>query len=112
MESIITSIVPLIPSAAIPLVVCVIFYIYIQSKRKETKAERDADSNGIHDEILKMKFDIQALKDDRTLAHTVQADLQQQVNELTTAVATLSVSVQNFSEAVKELRADIKDLRK
>lgn len=112
MEAILSTIIPLMPSAAIPLVVCVIFYIYIQSKRKSTKAERDADSADIHDAILKMQFDISTLKDDRALARTVQDDIQKQINQLTTAVAKLSISVQNFSDAVKDLRDDIKELRK
>lgn len=111
MESLAT-VLPFIPQAAIPLVICVCFYLFIQSKRKETKIERDKDSQEIHDDIIKLKFEVQALKDDKVLVHTVQSDLQEQVNQLTTAVAKLSVSVEQFSEAVKELREDIKDMRK
>lgn len=107
-----TTVLPFIPQAAIPLVICVCFYLFIQSKRKETKNERDKDSQEIHDDIIKLKFEVQALKDDKVLVHTVQTDLQEQVNQLTTAVAKLSVSVEQFSEAVKELREDIKDMRK
>lgn len=111
MEALAT-VLPFIPQAAIPLVICVCFYLFIQSKRKETKNERDKDSQEIHDDIIKLKFEVQALKDDKVLVHTVQTDLQEQVNQLTTAVAKLSVSVEQFSEAVKELREDIKDMRK
>lgn len=111
MESI-AAVLPFIPQAAIPLVICVCFYLFIQSKRKETKNERDKDSQEIHDDLIKLKFEVQALKDDKVLVHTVQTDLQEQVNQLTTAVAKLSVSVEQFSEAVKELREDIKDMRK
>lgn len=101
-----------VPQTAIPLVVCVCFYIFIQAKRKETKAERDKDSMEIHDSILKMQFELQSLKDDKVLVHTVQSDLQEQVNQLTTAVAKLSVSVEQFSQAVTELRNDIREMRK
>lgn len=112
MESIITLVLPYIAPSALPLIIVILGITYIQSKRKETKNERDKDSQNLHDDILKLKFDVQALKDDKVLVHTVQTDLQEQVNQLTTAVAKLSVSVEQFSEAVKELREDIKDMRK
>lgn len=101
-----------VPQTAIPLVVCVCFYLKLQAKRKETKSERDKDSQELHDKLLKHDFEIQSLKDDKVLVHTVQSDLQEQVNQLTTAVAKLSVSVEQFSQAVTELRNDIRQMRK
>lgn len=112
MAEIISLILPYIAPSALPLVVVILGIVYVQSKRKETKNERDKDSQEIHDDLIKLKFEVQALKDDKVLVHTVQTDLQEQVNQLTTAVAKLSVSVEQFSEAVKELREDIKDMRK
>lgn len=111
MEALATVLVPFIPQAAIPLVICVCFCIYIQAKRKETKSERDQDSQAIHDKILKHEFEISNLKGDLSLQHNVNDDLNKQIVELSKAVAQFSVAVDTLTQAVAELKQDIRDMR-
>ena len=52
-------IIQLIPSGALPIVVCICFYFYIQSKRKETAQKRDTDYENLDKRIslLELKVD-------------------------------------------------------
>lgn len=111
MESLLTVILPYIAPGALPLIIVILGVVYIQSKRKETKLERDKDSQNIHDDILKLQFDVCRIKDDLSHTNVVQEDLQKQISVLSDATAKLSVSVEHFSECVKELREELKELR-
>lgn len=82
------------PAEAIPLVIVILglFWIHrktenIERARKTTKAERDKDSQEVHDDILKLKFDIASMKGVVDLHRETLQDLQKQVaivvNELT-----------------------------
>ena len=98
-------------SALLGLISALVAYLKIRSERKASAKTRDDDSLKIHDELLKHSFELQALKDDRVLVHQTQDDLQKQISALSESVAKLSVSVEHFSKAVDELRADIRDMR-
>ena len=104
MTEIIGIILPYIPNAALPIVICFCFYMYIQGKRKTTKQERDDDSRNIHDTLLKHDFTIGQLKDSQSLIATVQEDIRAELGILNTNVAKLGVVVENLSETVKEMR--------
>lgn len=110
MESL-AAVLPFIPQAAIPLVICVCFYLWIQSKRKETKIERDKDSQEIHDKLLKHDFEITNLKGEFAHQKNINDDLSKQIIELSKAVSSFTNSVDTLKEIVKELKADIKDMR-
>lgn len=101
-----------VPQAAIPLVVCVCFYISIQAKRKETKAERDKDSQELHDKLLRHDFEITNLKGEFAQQRNVNEDLNKQIVELSKAVAQFSVAVETLTQAVAELKQDIREMRK
>ena len=66
MTELITAIVPYIPPAAFPTVVVVLglFYIYrkIGNERKDTKIERDKDSENIKAEIAVLKSELEQIK--------------------------------------------------
>ena len=66
MTELITAIVPYISPAAFPTVVVVLglFYIYrkIGNERKDTKIERDKDSENIKAEIAVLKNELENLK--------------------------------------------------
>lgn len=109
---VLATLLPFVPQAAIPLVICVCFYINIQSKRKETKTERDKDSQDLHDKILKHEFQISRLKDDLVQQKNINDDLTKQIIELSKAVSSFATSVDNLKEIVNELKADIKEMRK
>lgn len=104
--------VPYIPQAAIPLVVCICFYFYIQSKRKVTKVERDKDSQEIHDKILRHDFEIANLKGEFTQQKNINEDLSKQIIELSRAVTAFASSVDSLKEIVKDLKDDVKELRR
>ena len=106
-----TSLLPFIPQAAIPLVICVCFTIWIQSKRKETKNERDRDSQELHDSVLKLQFEVANIKGEQVQQRNVNNDLNAQIVELSKAVACFSTAVDNLVKTVDELKEEVRDMR-
>lgn len=76
----------------------------VKADRRTTKSERDADSEKLHDTILKHGFAIQQLKDNQALTATVVDDLRDQCATLNTNLVKLDTNVANLTEAIKELR--------
>lgn len=82
MTELITAIVPYISPAAFPTVVVVLglFYIYrkIGNERKDTKIERDKDSENIKAEIAVLKSELEQIKalDLSTKLAAIQTDIQ------------------------------------
>jgi preprotein translocase subunit YajC len=54
-------IIPFIPSGAVPLVICICFYFYIQSKRKETAQKRDAAHDDLDKRISLLELKVSKL---------------------------------------------------
>lgn len=69
-----------------------------------TKETRDADSQELHDKVLKLEFATQQLKDNQTLTAQVVDDLRDTCAALNTSVAKLDLNIANLTDAVKELR--------
>lgn len=71
MESVITSIIAAIPSAALPIVVCVLglgfLYFKIQSQRKVTKTERDTAHEDMDKRLTLVEHDVQFMKEQNSL---------------------------------------------
>ena len=76
----------------------------VKASRNETKLARDADSQDLHDKVLKHGFQIQQLKDQQALTATVVDDLRDTCNTLNTNIVKLDVNVGNLAEAIKELK--------
>lgn len=76
----------------------------IRNERMATKAERDDDSQQIHDTLLKHDFAITQLKDNQALTSTVVDDLRDTCAQLNTSIAKLDIGVANLTDAVKELK--------
>lgn len=76
----------------------------IKRDRLETKSVRDADSQTLHDQVLKNTFQIQQLKDSQALTATVVDDLRDQCAALNSNIVKLDTNVTNLAEAIKELR--------
>ena len=82
MTELITAIVPYIEPAAFPTVVVVLglFYIYrkIGNERKDTKIERDKDSENIKAEIAVLKNELEQIKalDLSSKLAAIQTDIQ------------------------------------
>lgn len=89
MESIITTIIPYISPAALPLVVVVVAVVYIQSQRKETGKKRD---------------DFQTLTEYRLkLLETSQSDLKESIKELQDSIISLQLSINTLITEFKNL---------
>lgn len=89
MESIITTIIPYISPAALPLVVVVIAFLYIQSQRKEVGKKRN---------------DFETLTEYRLkLLETSQGDLKDSIKELQDAIIKLQLSINTLITEFKNL---------
>jgi len=111
MESALASLLPTLGGPAIAILIVIFMYLKITSARKETKAERDKDSQEIHDKIIKHDFEIANLKGDFAQQRNVNEDLNKQIVELSKAVAQFSVAVETLTQAVAELKQDIREMR-
>lgn len=76
----------------------------VKADRKSTAEARDADSQKLHDEVIKHGFAIQQLKDNQALTATVVDDLRDQCSALNSNIVKLDVNLANLTEAIKELR--------
>ena len=76
----------------------------IRAERLATKAERDKDSENLHDRMLKAEFALTQLKDNQALQATVVDDLRDQCSTLNTNIVKLDTNVANLTEAIKELK--------
>lgn len=111
MESIISTIAPLIPPAALPLLIVIIAVIWVYYKlqtlnkeRAETKIQRDNDSIRLHDMVQKNTWEINQLKMETSHRDTLIDDLRMQVNELNTNLALVSQKLDTLVEAIKDLK--------
>lgn len=75
-----------------------------KADRIETKAQRDKDSQELHDVVLAHGFRIQQLQDQQALTATVVDDLRDTCNTLNTNIVKLDTNVSNLAEAIKELK--------
>lgn len=103
MTALIVAITSLVANLAI-LVKVVTDKIKLTNDRLATKAERDKDSQDLHDTVLKYGFQIQQLKDQQALTSTVVDDLRDTCATLNTNIVKLDLNVGNLTEAIKELK--------
>ena len=108
-ETIATSLISSISPAALPLVVVVIAAIYfyfkfkgIEQDREVTKVNRDADSQALHDDMLKMKFDITSLQGIVNLHRDKLDSIDKQLTIVNQELVKLNVQVEHLADALKE----------
>lgn len=111
MENIISTIISSLSPSVLPLVAVIlgIFWIYrktsdIKKDRDETKVQRDADSQILHDIVQKNTWEINNLKLENQHRDTILDDLRQQCNELNVNLAVVSQKLDALVEAIKELK--------
>ena len=75
-----------------------------KADRLLTKETRDADSQELHDKVLKLEFTTQQLKDSQQLTAQVVDDLRDQCSTLNTNIVKLDMAVANLTEVIKELK--------
>jgi peptidoglycan hydrolase CwlO-like protein len=76
--------------------------VYLQ--RNSTKADRDKDSQELHDAVLKIQFKLSEL-DGRTVHHAEILDsLSQQINILNNNLSLLTQKLDYLNEYIKEIK--------
>lgn len=98
----------LISPSALPLVVVLLggFWIYrktqnIEQARKITKAERDQDSQKMHDDLLKLQFKVSEL-DGIVVLHRDKLDsIEKQLTSVNVELVKLNVQVEGLVKALE-----------
>lgn len=80
----------------------------IREERSVTKAQRDDDSQEMHDDILKLQFQSQQNKDNIGLLFQQLADSNKQISLLTQQLAQVLVKMDNVINTLEELKEDFK----
>lgn len=78
--------------------------IKLTTDRAETKKVRDADSQELHDKVLKLEFMTTQLKDNQSLNATAIDDLRDQTATLNVNIVKLDMAVAQLTEAIKSLK--------
>lgn len=106
MEQMFNTLVSAIPETALPVVVVVIacFYIYrkIKSERKETKTERDKDSQEIHDKLMKHDFEIANIKGMINLHGNKLEQIERELNCMNSQLSELNGKITILISTIKE----------
>jgi peptidoglycan hydrolase CwlO-like protein len=103
MTALIVAVTSLVANLAI-LVKVVTDKIKLTNDRAATAAQRDKDSQDLHDAVLKHGFQIQQLKDQQALTSTVVDDLRDTCATLNTNIVKLDLNVANLADVIKELK--------
>lgn len=108
-ETLATSLISAISPAALPLVVVVIAAIYfyfkfkgIEQDREVTKVNRDADSQALHDDMLKMKFDITSLQGIVNLHKDKLESIDKQLSLVNQELVKLNIQVEHLANALEK----------
>lgn len=105
MTDMLATLIAAIPTSALPLVVTVLglFYIYrkIDNQRKDTKCERDADSQALHDEILKHSFKLTELQGIVDLHRDKLDSIDKQLGLVNQELVRLNVTVEHLAKSLE-----------
>ena len=98
METLVPQVLPYIGSSALPLLIVVLFYIKIKNDRARTKSERDNDSQKIHDDVLRLQFEMTSMKGVTDLHRETLSDLQKQMQIVVKELVELNCSIKLILE--------------
>ena len=108
-ESVLTTLIASISPAALPLVIVVVAAIYfyfkfkgIEQDREVTKVNRDADSQALHDDMLKMKFDITSLQGIVNLHKDKLESIDKQLSLVNQELVKLNIQVEHLASALEK----------
>ena len=82
--------------------------IKVIADRRATKIDRDADSQRIHDDVQKIKWENSRLKEDLAMTRTTLDDHQLQLTTMTTELAKVATKL----DSALEILHDLKESRK
>lgn len=109
MTEAITSLIAAIPPSALPIVVVIIGIAYLYFKfskmeqdRNTTKVNRDADSQAIHDDILKLKFDVTNLQGIVNLHKDKLESIDKQLGLVNQELVKLNIQVEHLANALEK----------
>lgn len=109
MESIVTTLISSLSPSALPIVVLCLgsLYLYFKFKgiehdRNATKVNRDADSQAIHDDILKLKFDVTNLKGIVNLHKDKLDSIDSQLGLVNQELVKLNIQVEHLANALEK----------
>lgn len=109
MEQIITTLISALSPSALPVVVLCLGGLYLwfrfgrmEKDRQETKVNRDADSQEIHDTLLKQSFDIANLKGIVELHRDRLESIDKQLAIVNQELVKLNLQVEHLADALKE----------
>lgn len=109
MAEAITSLISAIPPSALPIVVVIIGIAYLYFKftkmeqdRNTTKVNRDADSQAIHDDILKLKFDVTNLQGIVNLHKDKLESIDKQLGLVNQELVKLNIQVEHLASALEK----------
>lgn len=109
MAEAITSLIAAIPSGALPIVVVILGLAYlwfkfkgIEQDRNTTKVNRDADSQAIHDDLLKLKFDVTNLQGIVNLHKDKLESIDKQLALVNQELVKLNIQVEHLATALEK----------
>lgn len=109
MEQLITTLISALSPSALPVVVLCLggLYLYFKFKgiehdRNTTKVNRDADSQAIHDDILKLKFDVTNLQGIVNLHKDKLESIDKQLSLVNQELVKLNIQVEHLATALEK----------
>ena len=108
-ESQFISLISSVDPHSLPLVVVIIAiaYLYfkfhkVETDRSETKLQRDTDSQNLHDDVLKLKFDVSNLNGIVDLHKNKLESIEQQLAIVNQELVKLNVQVEHLVSALEQ----------
>ena len=108
MEQIIATIVGALSPSALPVVVLCLGGLYlwfkfgrIEKDRQETKLARDNDSQNLHDDLLKLKFDVANLQGIVNLHKDKLESIDKQLSIVNQELVKLNIQVEHLTKALE-----------
>lgn len=108
-ESQFISLISSVDPHSLPLVVVIIAiaYLYfkfhkVETDRSETKLQRDTDSQNLHDDVLKLKFDVSNLNGVVDLHKNKLESIDQQLAIVNQELVKLNVQVEHLVSALEQ----------
>lgn len=109
MEQIITTLIGAISPSALPIVVLCLggLYLYfkfskVEKDREVTKQQRDSDSQAIHDDILKLKFDVTNLQGIANLHRDKLDSIDKQLGLVNQELVKLNIQIEHLADALEK----------
>ena len=109
MEQIITTIISSLSPAALPLVAVIVAGLYfffkfksLEQDRMTTKQQRDTDSQEVHDDILRLKFDVTNLQGIVNLHRDRLESIDKQLSLVNQELVKLNIQVEHLATALEK----------